>query len=297
MLTIQKKAEYLGHKGCVYAIATLPDFQAFLTGGDDGWLVQWQLGQPELGGTALMQIPNAIYCITNLGNHLIALAGFGGIVYVLDTASKKLRFQVKCQSGAIYQLIAHGQTLWVLGAKGLLQILDLETGTIVSQQQLGEHNLRDSQKQATQIWIASSSGAVYCLNTETYAIENTWHAHNNGTMCLLLDSTKQQLLTGGHDAQLRRWNITQPNVANQEVAAHMYTINDLLQIPDQSILVSASRDKTLKFWHSNTLDLLNVLDFQRHFAHTHSVNALAYLDHTLLSVSDDKRIIAWEISS
>jgi WD40 repeat protein len=75
-------------------------------------------------------------------------------------------------------------------------------------------------------------------------------------------------------------------------------VNHLSLSPNKKLLASASRDKTIKIWDAESLELLKVLDRTKYpTSHTHSVNRLLWLnDDTLISTGDDRKVICWKIS-
>ena len=77
----------------------------------------------------------------------------------------------------------------------------------------------------------------------------------------------------------------------------MFTVNDMVFDTDYSLLISASRDKTIKIWNADTFDLLKVIEGIRDDGHLNSVNSLLWSPDQdyLISGSDDKSIGIWKI--
>jgi WD40 repeat protein len=81
------------------------------------------------------------------------------------------------------------------------------------------------------------------------------------------------------------------------VIGHIYAIHDIQFSPDGKWFATASMDKTVKVWESETLTLLKVLDASRHGGHKNSVNKLIWssFNDLLVSASDDKNLSIWKI--
>ena len=110
-------------------------------------------------------------------------------------------------------------------------------------------------------------------------------------MCFSRDS--EFLYTGGKDAHLRCWN-WKSGEEKITVPAHNYVIYDLILLDEGNVLVSASRDKTIKVWSAEDLRFQQRLDLKEK-GHRHSVNSLVKLsESSFVSGSDDKKIIVWE---
>ena len=77
----------------------------------------------------------------------------------------------------------------------------------------------------------------------------------------------------------------------------MFTVNALAFNTDKSLLFSGSRDKTIKVWNADTLELIKVIEGIRDDEHLNSLNSLLWCPDQdyLISGSDDKSIGIWKI--
>ena len=110
--------------------------------------------------------------------------------------------------------------------------------------------------------------------------------------------TKKVLITGGKDAMLKVWNTDVNYQHLLTIPAHNWALYSIIFSSDNQYMITASRDKTIKIWDANTLDLLERIDYKSHKAHTHSINCLYWPQGKdyFISGGDDKKIMAWKIS-
>jgi WD40 repeat protein len=109
----------------------------------------------------------------------------------------------------------------------------------------------------------------------------------------------QWLLSGSKDAHLKIWDITDDFALHLSIPAHNYAIYSIVFHPEGHLFATGSRDKTIKIWDSENLDFLLRIDAANHLGHVNSVNDLKWTSHKgyLISGSDDRSLIVWEISS
>ena len=100
------------------------------------------------------------------------------------------------------------------------------------------------------------------------------------------------LYSGGKDALLKVFNLSL-NHTNKIIPAHNYAIYDIIQL-NKSIILSCSRDKTIKVWDKKNMSVISRLDHNSN-GHKHSVNnIIKYKNDMFFSCSDDGTIILWK---
>lgn len=293
---------YTGHADALYALERGLTDQAFYSGSADTFVGSWNV----LTGTFEKPIIKAgapVYCLLPVAKeHLIYIGARGGYLYQADLSRRKAPRALEAHRADIFALALHPLQPHLIsaGGDGLMNIWSRTDLQLLTSFKLSDANIRTLAVSPSGHLLAAglSDHSIRIFDTENYRQLAILKGHTNSVFTLIWknDST---LLSGGRDAMLRKWESKELHQwqETQALPAHMYTINHLLLSPDQKILASASRDKSVKIWDAETLQLLKVMDRPKYeAAHTHSVNRLLWLDHeTLLSAGDDKRILSWQV--
>ena len=110
---------------------------------------------------------------------------------------------------------------------------------------------------------------------------------------------------------------------SQSIPAHNYAIYSIVFSPDGKYFATASRDKTIKIWDANNLNVLSRINKESFDGHINSVNKLMWttspksspresvlsrdqkglsnspagvVGSYLISASDDRKVMVWEIA-
>ena len=301
MVQVEQIAAYTGHKGSVFSLITDEEERYAYSSGDDGVIARWDLnGTPDLGD-AVLQASGSIYAMEQIPDLGWPAAGASdGTVYFVDLHSKKVAHSYKKIEGSIFGLHYEpwSQLLWVLHAKGVLSAIHVSTFKEEYFQRIAEDHLRSIAVVEQDFWIGSSDQHIYVFDREKMKPKKRWLAHENSVFSLAYHKSGKFLLSGGRDAHLKMWDLQQEGIPEvQSIPAHNFTVNDMAFSPQGDYVMTASRDKTLKLWDAYQLDLLKVVDLARHEGHKHSVNRVLWLkrDNSIISCSDDRRILRWRI--
>ncbi len=141
--------------------------------------------------------------------------------------------------------------------------------------------------------MACGGGTVRVLDTTDLNEHHTLDAHEGGALCAAFHPTKPVLLTGGKDGHLRLWHATEKHRALLAIPAHKAAIYHIAFHGNGMRTATAGRDKSAKLWDATSLDPLARLDRQAG-GHGHSVNAVLWVNDTLITAGDDRNIIAWD---
>lgn len=147
-------------------------------------------------------------------------------------------------------------------------------------------------KSSEELVVGGQNGFIYQFETAFFNQTNHFYAHQDGVTSLCFHPKTGALISGGKDAHLRVWNL-QNSEKLKAFPAHLYAIYKIVFSPDGKLMASCSRDKTIKIWYADDFSIAQKLDLKSG-GHQHSVNSIIWAESSLISVSDDRRIIIWE---
>jgi len=301
-IEVEKIHEYTGHKGSLFALEVDHQEKFAYSSGDDGIVVQWNLGKKDDQGMGIIRIGCAVYSLLKIpGRELLVIGSSDGTVYFVDLKSKQIIHTYRKTTDAVYDLYFDEKLdqVWILQASGFLGIVSLNDFKILLHDRIVPNHLRVVQSSQTgeKKYLGTSDNYIVVLSEDGEKLLDHWKAHENSVFSLCLNHDGKYLISGARDAHLNIWDLQQPYQLIKSIPAHNFTINAIVLSPYEDILVTGSRDKTLKVWDAYSFDLLKVIDHKRNEAHVHSVNRLRWIkfDNSLISCSDDRRLIRWHI--
>lgn len=293
-------ARFSGHRSPVYALAEGRE-GLFYTADADGWLVEWNLHLPE-EGRLIARMPGSVYaiCLFPEQQLLVAAVNRDGFHFI-DFREGKEVFSIPSGSNSWYRMkTIPGGKIIAGGSAGKLALLETNERS-VRFFEAGTTDLRgmDLFPSSGELLLGNSNAEVLHLNSAFDLVSTLPAAHEKTVFSLCTFPDEKAFVSAGRDARLNLFHLNGEGrwEKMQSVAAHMAGIHDVCIHPEQKILATASMDKTIKIWDADSLRLLRVLDMSRHGGHSHSVNQLCWLAESelLLSCSDDRSILAWNI--
>lgn len=289
---IQKKWEIREHGGAIY---TCDFFNGFLyTGSADNFVTRWDIQSGKQDKFAI-KFKQSVFSLKIFENHFLAVGLTNGDVHIFDLNQRKELHFLKQHSKSIFSIAFNSvkNQLYLADAEGNLSVWDSKSFKKLLFLPTNVGKIRDMvvSPNGELIFLACQDETIRCFDTTSFNELRTWNAHKNGTNTLFF--TAENLISGGKDAMLRLWNIEKEKQL-KEIPAHNFAIYDIKQWGN--FFLTASRDKTIKIWDKN-LNFIHRLDAKTK-GHSHSVNQISIInDFLFASISDDRRIIIWELKS
>ena len=281
------------HSAAIYHLCRGRFENRFLSAAGDRFVVEWD---DELNQTGLaIQMDHPVYSIFYSKQYDMLLAGTShGNLHVVDLNAKKELRNIALHNNGVYSFcfLEKFNLLVVAGGDGKISIWQLPELDFLRSFPLGDFKLRSMAKSADESFIALAcgDGKVRVFETLFFNELYTIDAHAEGATCVAFHPTKPTLLTGGKDAHLKVWNITDDYKEIISIPAHYSTIYTIAFSPDAKHFVTTSRDKSFKLWDANTLDVISKIELGG-TGHTHSVNSALWLSPThFITASDDRKI-------
>ena len=293
MRWLEKSYHLTGHNAAVYALTPGSAPATFLTGSGDGWIVAWQPARSP-DGRLVAQTEERIFALLTLAPDHYVAGGMDGSLFWIENGTPR---RIRHHRSAVFGLIQWMDQLFSVGGDGYLTRWSISEKRPKESLQLSQRPLRCifHLPAENRLAIGSSDGGIYLVHPERMTLEmHLPEAHASSVFALTASESRQRLYSGGRDARLFARDLYDLTAPVDGIPAHWFTINDLALHPSLPLLASASRDKTVKLWHAETLELLQVLETIRDRGHINSVNRLIWLDETtLLSTGDDRSVIGW----
>ena len=298
-MNFRKLKEISGHAAGIYSL----DFDGnFLySASADKFVARWKLDE-GIQDKFSIQFEEAVYAIHLLHNQTKLAVGLAnGDLHIFDLSERKeLKYFTQHRKaifaltenptfGQLFSADADGNvSVWQTDSMELLAYLPFDCGKI--------RRIAVS-ADGLKVALACQDGYVRLLHAETLNQVGSFVAHKDGATSVLFDPNDSNVLfSGGKDAYLKKWDI-QSGTCLRAIPAHNYAIYDLISLQNGHALVSASRDKTVKVWNTESLEILQRLNVKAG-GHRHSVNSLVVLgDNLFVSASDDRKMIFWGLIS
>ncbi|MCB0736600.1 MAG: hypothetical protein KDC92_03735 [Bacteroidetes bacterium] len=286
--------KYAAHTEPLYALSQFDD-NHFISGGGDKKLIKWKTGNTETAQLLASTTATIYFC--QLFNNQLIIGDNSGGVYIIDDETKSVLFEINL-GRTTFQILTANNCHHVLCADGFLYKLSNKLQPLNSWR-LGQSHLRyGTQTSSNKLLIGTSGGELLVFDLKTEILTNSQKCHADSVFSVY--HKNGIVITGGKDAYLRNWKMDSSGVLQpiNEVPAHLFTVNHIISLGDTGLIATASRDKTIKIWDSETLLLRKVIDLAKFpEAHSHSVNRLLFNPKTkrLLSAGDDRIIREWQL--
>jgi WD repeat-containing protein 61 len=296
---ITKKFTFSGHNTAVYALCNGPDETSFISGSGDKYIAQWNLfnGTQEKFSAKL---PSPVFSLLPMYNFNQVWVGTGnGHIHVLDLKKREEIHAFKFHSIQVFDM-KYSEKLGLVfscGGDGTVSCYDAQQLKHLHSQKFSDVKIRSIEFYGDSLLLAEGSGKTIVVNPHDLSVEHEFVSHKLATNCYFADESNGLLYSGGRDAHLNLWDIKNNYFLLKSLPAHNYAIYRIVDVPRYGIIATASRDKTIKLWEKDTLQIVQRIGKESHEGHSFSVNAMIWNEgmRTLVSAGDDRTIISWEI--
>ena len=300
IIKVKNTLNFRGHRGSIYGLTPGIDKEIFYTAGGDGWIVEWNLANPD-NGKLVAKTDSQLFSMHCLAQQETFIAGnMNGGLHWINPKNPSVNKDILVHKKGVFGFLETNNQLFSIGGDGFLIKWDTNSRRPLESLQVSHAPLRSITYDALrqQVAIGSSDQGIYWVDVQNMTVNDSINeAHDNSVFALGFSRDGSQLFSGGRDAQLISRLAISPFTIQKKLPAHWFTINAIAVHPRLPLLATGSRDKTIKFWSIPDLDLLKVIQRPKDPGHSNSVNRLLWMHdgEILLSAGDDKLVKAWEM--
>ena len=283
------------HSGSIYALAHDPNSDLLFTGGADKIVASWDLNTFKNTPFSI-KTKSAVLNLNLINEQHLFIGLFNGDFHIIDIQNKQelkhFTFHKKGVFASTYS--KEFNRLLVGSGDGNLSIWDTKTYTLLHSDKISEGKIRTIEIINSLAYIGTSEGYVLVIEINTLQQIASYKINEEGINTLCFLKQKNALLIGGKKASLFVFSLSK-NETILEIPAHNWPIYKILNLESKG-LFTCSRDKTIKQWNPENLELIKRYCFPEFKGHTHSINNLIYISSKklLISAGDDKSWCAWK---
>ncbi|WP_295716365.1 WD40 repeat domain-containing protein [Mucilaginibacter sp.] len=299
-MTAEKIAELTGHGNPIFTLELSQKPGILFTGGNDKGLVEWSLKDNSFI-KVIFPVQASVYAIHCPAGYPLLFAGLrSGEVLVFDFIEQKIIKSLRHHIKPIFDIrsVNHKKELLIASEDGTVSVWNLDTLEIVHSFTVSADTVRciAISPDEKRVAFGCRDNQVKIYDLEDYALIKTLHGHTMSVFSLTYSIDGMHLISGGRDAQVKIWDTATYQLI-KNIPAHLFAVNHILFHPTQPYFATASMDKSIKIWGSDDFKLYKIISREKGYAsHPLSVNKLAWNGDHLISVSDDKSIMVWNIT-
>jgi centriolar protein POC1 len=300
MISVQKTAELNGHGNPIFTLELSQKPGILFSGGNDKGLVEWSLKNNSFI-KVLFPVNSSIYAIHCPVTYPFLFAGLrSGEVLVFDFLKQQLLLPLKAHQKPIFDIksVVHKQELLVASEDGTVSIWSLKTLALLHSIRISNDTIRciSISPDEKQVAFGCRNNQIKIYDLEDYSLTKTLEGHTMSVFSLQYSPLGNYLISGARDAQVKIWDSKSYELLHN-IPAHLFAVNSIVCHPIFPYFATASMDKSVKIWGASDFKLYKVISREKGFeSHSLSINKIVWNGDQLISVSDDKKIIIWDIS-
>ncbi len=299
MISVEKIAELNGHGNPIFTVELSQKPGIIFTGGNDKGLVEWSL--KNLAFIKVMfPVQASVYAIHCPVGYPLLFAGLrDGSIQVFDFVKQQLLPAIKNHQKPVFDIksVNHKKELLTASEDGTVSVVSLQTLELLHTIKVSDDTIRcisiSPDEKCVAFGLRNNQIKIYDLGD--YSLIKTLHGHTMSVFALQYAPAGDHLISGGRDAQVLVWDTRSYEILDK-IPAHLFAVNCIAFHPSLPYFATASMDKTIRIWSADDFKLYKTISREKGYAsHQLSVNKLAWNGDQLISVSDDKRVIIWDI--
>jgi len=298
-MTVEKVTELTGHSNPIFAMALSQKPGILFTGGNDKGVVEWSL-KTNAFIKVMFPVAATVYSIhCPVGFPLMFTGLRSGEVLVFDFLKQQLLPPFRHHQKPAFDIksVTHKQELLIASEDGTVSIWSLNTLKLLHTINVSADTIRciSISPNEKQVAFGCRDNMIRIYDLEDYTVIKTLPGHTMAIFSLQYSPMGDYLVSGSRDAQVKIWNTVTFEMM-QNIPAHLFAVNAIAFHPTLPYFATASMDKSIKIWGSDDFKLYKIISREKGFAsHRLSVNKIIWNGDHLISISDDKSIIVWDI--
>ncbi|MDB5285456.1 MAG: hypothetical protein JWR05_405 [Mucilaginibacter sp.] len=298
-MTVQKTAELTGHSNPIFTLELSQKPGILFTGGNDKGLVEWSLENNSFI-KVMFPVPTSIYAIHCPAGYPLMFAGLrSGEVLVFNFIEQKITHRLRHHVKPIFDIKSSVKKdeLLIASEDGTVSIWNLNTLELVHSIAVSNDTVRciTINPEENRVAFGCRDNRIVVYDLDDYSPIKALIGHTMAVFSLQYSPNGEYLVSGSRDAQVKIWdNKTYSLIYN--IPAHLFSVNHIAFHPSLPYFATASMDKSIKIWDAAEFKLRKIISREKGYdSHVLSINKLAWNGDQLLSVSDDKKVICWNI--
>src|SRR6187402_342553 len=299
-MTVEKITDLTGHSNPIFTWELSQKPGILFTGGNDKGVVEWSLKTNSFI-KVMFPVAASVYSIHCPDGYPLMFTGLrSGEVLIFDFIKQQLLPSLKYHRKPVFDIksVNSKKELLIASEDGTVSVWSLDTLQLVHTIKVSPDTVRciSISPNEKQVAFGCRDNQVKVYDLEDYTLLSTLQGHTMAVFSLQYSPLGDYLVSGSRDAQIKIWNTTTYELMHN-VPAHLFAVNYIAFHPTEPYFATASMDKSIKIWGSDDFKLYKIISREKGYAsHRLSINKLVWNGNELISTSDDKTVMIWNIT-